>query len=196
MAEPKKFTKKLASGPKTRARVLSIAHPGYMESRRAVNERKWAESQRKRDEMPPPQFEGANSPLAMYESTDSDAVKRERQLREGYRSPPGVSRPIVRPSPRPADLKTFKRETVVYKTPRGGGETVIRKNPDVAAPKPAEKMVPKPKLRPSAPKPAAKKQVKPPVKKQTFDSAFAAARKKGLKEFVHNGKRYTTKVKR
>jgi len=185
----------MASGPKTRARVLTVEHPGFVKSLRAVNARKFSDMKRKRDEMPPPQFEGANSPLAVFETTESPKMKSEKELRKDYRSPPGFSRPSPKPRPKPA-VVSGKNETVVYKTPRsknetvvpkmprGGGETVVYKTPE----KREKAVIPKPKLRPSAP-PVKK------AKKQSFDEAFASARKSKKKVFVFEGKKFSTKLK-
>jgi hypothetical protein len=173
----------MASGPKTRARVLTVEHPGFVKSLRAVNARKFSDMKRKRDEMPPPQFEGANSPLAVFETTESPKMKSEKELRKDYRSPPGFSRPSPKPRPKPA-VVSGKNETVVPKMPRGGGETVVYKTPE----KREKAVIPKPKLRPSAP-PAKK------AKKQSFDEAFASARKSKKKVFVFEGKKFSTKIK-
>lgn len=173
----------MASGPKTRARVLTVEHPGFVKSLRAVNTRKFSDMKRKRDEMPPPQFEGANSPLAVFETTESPKMKSEKELRKDYRSPPGFSRPSPKPRPKPA-VVSGKNETVVPKMPRGGGETVVYKTPE----KREKAVIPKPKLRPSAP-PVKK------AKKQSFDEAFASARKRKKKVFVFEGKKFSTKLK-
>jgi len=173
----------MASGPKTRARVLTVEHPGFVKSLGAVNARKFSDMKRKRDEMPPPQFEGANSPLAVFETTESPKMKSEKELRKDYRSPPGFSRPSPKPRPKPA-VVSGKNETVVPKMPRGGGETVVYKTPE----KREKAVIPKPKLRPSAP-PVKK------AKKQSFDEAFASARKSKKKVFVFEGKKFNTKLK-
>lgn len=173
----------MASGPKTRARVLTVEHPGFVKSLRAVNARKFSDMKRKRDEMPPPQFEGANSPLAVFETTESPKMKSEKELRKDYRSPPGFSRPSPKPRPKPA-VVSGKNETVVPKMPRGGGETIVYKTPE----KREKAVIPKPKLRPSAP-PVKK------AKKQSFDEAFASARKSKKKVFVFEGKKFSTKLK-
>ena len=197
----------MASGPKTRARVLTVEHPGFVKSLRAVNARKFSDMKRKRDEMPPPQFEGANSPLAVFKTTESPKMKSEKELRKNYRSPPGFSLPAPKPRPKPA-VVSGKNETVVYKTPRSENETVVYKTPRsenetvvpkmprgggetvvYKTPKKREKaVIPKPNLRPSA----------PPVKKakrQRFDEAFASARKSKKKVFVFEGKKFSTKLK-
>lgn len=167
----------MASGPKTRARVLTVEHPGFIKSLRAVNTRKFSESKRKSDEMPPPQFEGANSPLALYESTEVPKMSREREFRKDYRSPPGVApRPILQRSRPKEEVRRQVREVVAVKTP-----AIQRVEDKKIAP-------PKPKLRPVAPAP--KK-----TKRQRFNEAFASARKQGKREFVFEGKKFNTKTK-
>ena len=164
----------MASGPKTRTRVLTVENPGFLKSLRAVNSRKFSELKRKRDEMPPPEFEGANSPLAIYDSTEVPKTSRERKLRKEYRSPPGAAPRPVLARPR-QEVRREVREAVAIKTPS------VQKVEEKKAPPP------KPKLRPAAP-PAKKS------KKQRFDQAFASARRQGKREFMFEGKRYNTKL--
>lgn len=225
----------MASGPKSRIPLLSPKNPEMLERRKMLNREKVKRLDREK------LFEGANSPLAEVESYDPRKttfrdIKRERELRQQYRSPPAgypesvkerlsaadvsgissdfplpgagpyarreskvmvsVPTPVPRPKARPTDLVTRRaNETVVTKTPRKGGETVIYKTPrgggsstvykTEAAPKtPAKKTKPVTK---SAPK-------RPAAKRQTFNEAFAAARRKGQKAFSYGGRQYSTKV--
>ena len=207
----------MASGPKTRARVLTIQHPGFSDTLEAVVKRSFSEARKRKNKLEPSIFEGANSPLAVFESTEAPKMRREIELRKSYRSPPGSFRPALRPPQKGPAMpqrnfaeKTAGRnetvvyktprtggETVVYKTPRGGGETIVYKTPEAkkadmpgaVTPKPVapKPMVISPKSRPAA--------VKNRPKRQRFNDAFATAKKQGKRNFVFEGKRYTTKTK-
>lgn len=200
------------AGSKVRTNLLTVEDPDFIKNLRASNARKFSELKKKRSEMSPPVFEGANSPLAIYESTESPKMKREIELRKNYRSPPGGRRggeTVIYKTPQRSSTVyktpsgqesafhqvTRGRETVVYKTPRSGGETVIYKTPEAPVRKTGEKsVVPRPKLRPPPPKKKAAP-VKAATTRERFNKAFSSAKKSGKRTFVFEGRRFTTKTR-
>lgn len=215
----------MASGPKTRARVLTIQHPGFSDTLEAVVKRSFSEARKRKNKPEPSIFEGANSPLAGVESYDPRKVnfrdiKKERELRKPYRSPPagypesvkdrlaaadnsGVPSEYPLPGAGPYARRESKvmvpvpvRAPVPKARPAGLGarkanETVVFKTPRGSG----ESVVYKTPAKSSGSKSVSSAPKKTAPKRQRFNDAFASAKKQGKRTFVFEGRRFSTKTK-
>ena len=127
--------------------------------------------------------------------------RREINLRKDYRSPPGGYPENIKDRLAAADARPGEPPMPGSGPYRFKRADPLKTSPSVPVEKPAEPP-PKPKLRPTQvtdtpPKPKLRPTAaqEPVQKKQSFQSAFAAAKKAGLKKFSWNNMTYNTRTK-